>query len=177
MKGVDHENQGRDDRCATDVHSRHESRGRGGTDVGGDCGILPVVDDGKLVGVVTDRDMYHRRSWIRFRPFAPITIHCHTFSPPDVVPSETPIIADPAIPDRCPSSVSLTRERGRARRAADQERISYRHSEGAPCSSHQHAVPPAKARLNPPAPHAQAGDGEARDYIAPTRQFRATADQ
>src|SRR4030095_12156459 len=25
---------------------------------GGDCGILPVVDDGELVGVVTDRDMY-----------------------------------------------------------------------------------------------------------------------
>lgn len=24
----------------------------------GDCGFLPVVDDGKLVGVVTDRDMY-----------------------------------------------------------------------------------------------------------------------
>jgi CBS domain-containing protein len=24
----------------------------------GDCGILPVVDDGALVGVVTDRDMY-----------------------------------------------------------------------------------------------------------------------
>jgi len=24
----------------------------------GDCGILPVVDRGKLVGVVTDRDMY-----------------------------------------------------------------------------------------------------------------------
>jgi CBS domain-containing protein len=24
----------------------------------GDCGILPVVTDGKLVGVVTDRDMY-----------------------------------------------------------------------------------------------------------------------
>ena len=24
----------------------------------GDCGILPVVDDGELVGVVTDRDMY-----------------------------------------------------------------------------------------------------------------------
>ena len=24
----------------------------------GDCGILPVVADGKLVGVVTDRDMY-----------------------------------------------------------------------------------------------------------------------
>jgi CBS domain-containing protein len=24
----------------------------------GDCGILPVVDDGTLVGVVTDRDMY-----------------------------------------------------------------------------------------------------------------------
>jgi CBS domain-containing protein len=24
----------------------------------GDCGILPVVDDGSLVGVVTDRDMY-----------------------------------------------------------------------------------------------------------------------
>ena len=23
-----------------------------------DCGILPVVDDGELVGVVTDRDMY-----------------------------------------------------------------------------------------------------------------------
>lgn len=24
----------------------------------GDCGILPVVDDGKLVGIATDRDMY-----------------------------------------------------------------------------------------------------------------------
>lgn len=24
----------------------------------GDCGILPVVDGGKLVGIVTDRDMY-----------------------------------------------------------------------------------------------------------------------
>ncbi|HLG57493.1 MAG TPA: CBS domain-containing protein [Vicinamibacterales bacterium] len=24
----------------------------------GDCGILPVVDDGDLVGVITDRDMY-----------------------------------------------------------------------------------------------------------------------
>src|SRR3970040_2346044 len=24
----------------------------------GDCGILPVVDKGKLVGVVTDRDMF-----------------------------------------------------------------------------------------------------------------------
>jgi CBS domain-containing protein len=24
----------------------------------GDCGILPVVDEGRLVGIVTDRDMY-----------------------------------------------------------------------------------------------------------------------
>lgn len=24
----------------------------------GDCGMLPVVDDGRIVGVVTDRDMY-----------------------------------------------------------------------------------------------------------------------
>jgi len=24
----------------------------------GDCGILPVIDEGKIVGVVTDRDMY-----------------------------------------------------------------------------------------------------------------------
>jgi CBS domain-containing protein len=24
----------------------------------GDCGVLPLVEDGKLVGVVTDRDMY-----------------------------------------------------------------------------------------------------------------------
>ena len=24
----------------------------------GDCGILPVMDDGELVGVITDRDMY-----------------------------------------------------------------------------------------------------------------------
>lgn len=26
--------------------------------IDGDCGILPVMDEGKLVGVVTDRDMY-----------------------------------------------------------------------------------------------------------------------
>jgi CBS domain-containing protein len=38
----------------------------------GDCGILPVVDDGEVVGVVTDRDMYialatqnERASWLR----------------------------------------------------------------------------------------------------------------
>lgn len=24
----------------------------------GDCGVLPVVDDGELIGIVTDRDMY-----------------------------------------------------------------------------------------------------------------------
>jgi CBS domain-containing protein len=24
----------------------------------GDCGVLPVVDDGELVGIVTDRDMF-----------------------------------------------------------------------------------------------------------------------
>ena len=24
----------------------------------GDCGVLPVLDDGKLIGIVTDRDMY-----------------------------------------------------------------------------------------------------------------------
>ena len=24
----------------------------------GDCGVLPVVDDGELIGVATDRDMY-----------------------------------------------------------------------------------------------------------------------
>ena len=24
----------------------------------GDCGILPVLDDGRLVGVVTDRDLF-----------------------------------------------------------------------------------------------------------------------
>ena len=28
----------------------------------GDCGILPVVDDGTLVGIVTDRDMYIARN-------------------------------------------------------------------------------------------------------------------
>jgi CBS domain-containing protein len=26
--------------------------------LGADCGLLPVVDDGRLVGVVTDRDLY-----------------------------------------------------------------------------------------------------------------------
>ena len=38
----------------------------------GDCGILPVVDEGELTGVVTDRDMYialatqnQRASWLK----------------------------------------------------------------------------------------------------------------
>ena len=34
----------------------------------GDCGILPVVDDGKLVGVVTDRDMYIALATRNVRP-------------------------------------------------------------------------------------------------------------
>jgi CBS domain-containing protein len=47
----------------------------------GDCGILPVVDDGRLVGVVTDRDMYialatrnARASDLRVRDVAGTTV-------------------------------------------------------------------------------------------------------
>jgi CBS domain-containing protein len=40
--------------CAPDTNLAEAARLMWETD----CGILPVVDDGKLVGVVTDRDMY-----------------------------------------------------------------------------------------------------------------------
>ena len=47
----------------------------------GDCGILPVVDDGELVGVVTDRDMYialatqdARASQLRWARWPPGTV-------------------------------------------------------------------------------------------------------
>jgi CBS domain-containing protein len=40
---------------------------------GADCGILPVVDGGKLVGVVTDRDMYVALA-TRNRPATHITV-------------------------------------------------------------------------------------------------------
>ena len=40
---------------------------------GADCGILAVVDDGKLVGVVTDRDMYVALA-IRNKPASQVTI-------------------------------------------------------------------------------------------------------
>jgi len=40
---------------------------------GADCGILPVVDDGKLVGVVTDRDMYIALA-TRDKPASQLTI-------------------------------------------------------------------------------------------------------
>ena len=40
---------------------------------GADCGILPVVDEGKLVGVVTDRDMYVALA-TRNKPASQITV-------------------------------------------------------------------------------------------------------
>jgi CBS domain-containing protein len=40
---------------------------------GEDCGILPVVDGGKLVGVVTDRDMYVALA-TRNKPASQITV-------------------------------------------------------------------------------------------------------
>jgi CBS domain-containing protein len=40
---------------------------------GADCGILPVVDGGKLVGVVTDRDMYVALA-TRDKPASQITV-------------------------------------------------------------------------------------------------------
>jgi CBS domain-containing protein len=40
---------------------------------GADCGILPVVDGGKLVGVVTDRDMYIALA-TRDKPASQLTI-------------------------------------------------------------------------------------------------------
>ena len=40
---------------------------------GADCGILPVVDGGKLVGVVTDRDMYVALA-TRNKPASQITV-------------------------------------------------------------------------------------------------------
>jgi CBS domain-containing protein len=39
----------------------------------GDCGILPVVDEGKLVGVVTDRDMYIALA-TRHKPASHVTV-------------------------------------------------------------------------------------------------------
>ena len=39
----------------------------------GDCGILPVVDNGKLVGVVTDRDMYIALA-TRNKPASQVTV-------------------------------------------------------------------------------------------------------
>ena len=39
----------------------------------GDCGILPVVADGKLVGVVTDRDMYIALA-TRNKPASQVTV-------------------------------------------------------------------------------------------------------
>jgi CBS domain-containing protein len=38
-----------------------------------DCGLLPVVDDGRLVGVVTDRDLYIALA-TRNRPAAELTV-------------------------------------------------------------------------------------------------------
>jgi CBS domain-containing protein len=40
---------------------------------GADCGILPVIDGGKLVGVVTDRDMYVALA-TRNKPASQITV-------------------------------------------------------------------------------------------------------
>jgi len=40
---------------------------------GADCGILPVVDGGKVVGVVTDRDMYIALA-TRDRPASQVTV-------------------------------------------------------------------------------------------------------
>ena len=40
---------------------------------GADCGILPVVDGGKLVGVVTDRDMYVALA-TRNKPASQVTV-------------------------------------------------------------------------------------------------------
>ena len=56
----------------------------------GDCGILPVTEDGKLVGVVTDRDMYIALA-TRNRRASEITVGevaqapVHTCSPDDDV--------------------------------------------------------------------------------------------
>lgn len=48
----------------------------------GDCGMLPVVDDGRIVGVVTDRDMYialatrnHRASEVRVSEVVQTPVH------------------------------------------------------------------------------------------------------
>ena len=39
----------------------------------GDCGLLPIVEDGRLIGVVTDRDMYIALA-TRNRPAAEISV-------------------------------------------------------------------------------------------------------
>lgn len=68
----------------------------------GDCGVLPVIDDGELVGIVTDRDMFIavgtrdvRATHVRVGAVA--TTHVSTCRPEDDVDTALAVMKSAAV--------------------------------------------------------------------------------